>query len=176
LPKVELALQVMDHALEAGGPYLLGAEPSLADFFFVPCTYSLSLTNEGKALYPKFSAFRRWRETMEALPSVQRFRASQPPRGLSSTRENGPTGTDRNTEPINVSRKRALWGRACGGTLSRGISGMLRDTQLALRFAPFTVRPCFCNWRISCAASAKSQSRKVAILGSAAVALGQMTQ
>jgi glutathione S-transferase len=81
LPKVELALQVMDHALGAGGPYLLGAEPSLADFFFVPCTYSLSLTDEGKALYPKFPAFRRWRETMEALPSVQRFRASQPPRG-----------------------------------------------------------------------------------------------
>jgi glutathione S-transferase len=47
----------------------------------VPCTYSFSLTDEGKAMYPKFPAFCRWRERMEALPSVQQFRASQPPRG-----------------------------------------------------------------------------------------------
>jgi len=64
-----------------GKEYVLGADLSLADFCLVPCTYSFSLTDEGKAMYPKFPAFCRWRERMEALPSVQQFRASQPPRG-----------------------------------------------------------------------------------------------
>ena len=31
-------------------------------------------------MYPKYPGFCRWRETMEALPTVQRFRASLPPR------------------------------------------------------------------------------------------------
>ena len=35
----------------------------------------------GKAMYPKYPGFCRWRETMEALPIVPRFRASLPPRG-----------------------------------------------------------------------------------------------
>jgi glutathione S-transferase len=81
LPKVERALEVLERQLGHGEAFVLGAELSLADFFLVPCTYSFSLTEEGKAMYPKFPAFRRWRERMEALPSVQRFRAALPPRG-----------------------------------------------------------------------------------------------
>jgi glutathione S-transferase len=81
LPKVDLAIHVMERALGHGDRFLLGTDVTLADFFLVPCTYSFSLTEEGKAIYAKYPAFRRWRETMEALPSVMRFRASLPPRG-----------------------------------------------------------------------------------------------
>jgi len=80
LPKVEVGLQVLERQLAHGKPYLLGADLSLADFYLVPCTFSFSLTEEGKAMYPKYPGFCRWRETMEALPTVQRFRASLPPR------------------------------------------------------------------------------------------------
>jgi glutathione S-transferase len=81
LPKVDQALAVFERELGHGEPYLLGAAPTLADFFLVPCNYSFSLTDEGKALYRKYPAVRGWRERMEALPSVQRFRAALPPRG-----------------------------------------------------------------------------------------------
>jgi glutathione S-transferase len=80
LPKVEVGLQVMERQLGHGKKYLLGNDLTLADFFLVPCTFSFNLTEEGKGMYPKYPAFCRWRETMEALPSVQRFRASLPPR------------------------------------------------------------------------------------------------
>jgi glutathione S-transferase len=79
LPKVELALRVIDEEL-AHGPYLLGADLTLADFYLLPSTYAFSLTEEGKAMYPKFPAFCRWRERMERLPAVEKFRAAQPPR------------------------------------------------------------------------------------------------
>ena len=81
LPKVEVGLQVLERQLAHGKKYLLGADLTLADFYLVPCTFSFSLTEEGKAMYPKYPAFCRWRETMEALPSVQSFRACLPPRG-----------------------------------------------------------------------------------------------
>src|SRR6185436_13879623 len=80
LPKVEVGLQVLERQLAHGKKYLLGADLTLADFYLVPCTFSFSLTEEGKAMYPKYPGFCRWRETMEALPTVQRFRASLPPR------------------------------------------------------------------------------------------------
>lgn len=81
LPKVELGLQVMERELGHRKEYLLGSELTLADYFLVPCTYSFGLTEEGKAMYSKYPTFCRWRERMETLPTVQRFRASLPPRG-----------------------------------------------------------------------------------------------
>lgn len=81
LPKIEIGLQVMERELAHGKEYLLGSELSLADFYLLPSTYAFGLTEEGKAMYPKFPAFCRWRERMEALSTVQRFRAAQPPRG-----------------------------------------------------------------------------------------------
>jgi glutathione S-transferase len=81
LQKVDAGLQVLERELAHGKSYLLGAELTLADFYLLPCTFSFSLTEEGKTMYPRYPAFCRWRETMEALPSVQRFRASLPPRG-----------------------------------------------------------------------------------------------
>src|SRR4029077_4948298 len=66
LPKVELALGVMERELSHGRDYLLGSELTLADFFILPSTFAFSLTEEGKAMYPKYPAFCRWRERMLA--------------------------------------------------------------------------------------------------------------
>lgn len=80
LPKIELALRVIDQELAHGTDYLLGSDLTLADFYLLPSTYAFSLTEEGKAMYPKLPAFCRWRERMEGLPAVKTFRAAQPPR------------------------------------------------------------------------------------------------
>jgi glutathione S-transferase len=80
LPKVELGLQVAERQLAHGKSYLLGPDVTLADFYLLPSTFAFSLTEEGKAMYPKFPAFSRWRETMEALPSVRKLRAAAAPR------------------------------------------------------------------------------------------------
>jgi glutathione S-transferase len=80
LPKVELGLGVVERELSHGKPFLLGEELSLADFFLLPSTFAFSLTDEGRALYPKFPAFCRWRERMEELPATKKQRAALPPR------------------------------------------------------------------------------------------------
>jgi glutathione S-transferase len=80
LPKVALGLKVAEHELGHGKDYLLGAELTLADFYLLPSTFAFSLTEEGRAMYPKYPAFCRWRERMEALPSVRKLRAVLPPR------------------------------------------------------------------------------------------------
>jgi glutathione S-transferase len=80
LPKVERGLEVMEKALGHGADYLLGDDLTLADFFILPSTFAFGLTEEGKAMYPKYSAVSQWRARMEALPTVKRFRASLPPR------------------------------------------------------------------------------------------------
>lgn len=80
LPKVELALGVVERELAHGKPYLLGDELSLADFFLLPSTFAFSFTEESKTMYPKFPAFCRWRERMEQLPTTRKQRAALPPR------------------------------------------------------------------------------------------------
>ena len=74
--KSRRACRSLERQLAHGKDYLFGADLTLADFYLLPCTFAFSLTDEGKAMYPKYPAFCRWRETMEALPTVQRFRAS----------------------------------------------------------------------------------------------------
>ncbi|TMK49524.1 MAG: glutathione S-transferase family protein [Alphaproteobacteria bacterium] len=54
LPKVELALGVMERELSRGQDYLLGPELTLADFFILPSAFAFSLTEESKAMYPKY--------------------------------------------------------------------------------------------------------------------------
>jgi len=78
LPKVELGLQVAERQLGHGQDYLLGDELTMTDFYLLPSTFSFGLTEEGKAMYPKYPAFCRWRERMEALPSVRKLRAVLP--------------------------------------------------------------------------------------------------
>jgi glutathione S-transferase len=78
LPKIEVALQVMERQLSHGQGFLLGAEVSLADYYLLPSTYSFGRTPEGKAMYADAPVVQVWRERMEALPTVRRFRATHP--------------------------------------------------------------------------------------------------
>jgi glutathione S-transferase len=80
LPKVEVALGVMERGLSHGQDYLLGSELTLADFFMLPSTFAFGLVEEGRATYPKFPAFCLWRERMENLPATKKLRAILPPR------------------------------------------------------------------------------------------------
>ena len=80
LPKIEVALQVVERQLAQRRDYLLGPELSLADSYLLPCTYSFSFAPEAKAMYPRFSAFNAWRERMQALPAIKKLHASLPPR------------------------------------------------------------------------------------------------
>jgi glutathione S-transferase len=80
LPKVELALGMMERELSGGRDYLLGQELTLADFLMLPSTFAFSLTEEAKTMYPRFPAFCRWRERMENLPTTRKLRAILPPR------------------------------------------------------------------------------------------------
>src|SRR4029077_1344950 len=80
LPKIETGLQVLERELGHGKTYLLGSELTLADYYLLPCTYSFSFAPEAKAMYPKYPAFSRWRESMEGLPTVKKLRAAPPPR------------------------------------------------------------------------------------------------
>jgi glutathione S-transferase len=80
LPKVQRALDVLEKALGHGADYIVGSDLTLADFFMLPSTYAFGLTEEGKAMYPKYPLFCGWRTRMEALPSVKHFRASLPRR------------------------------------------------------------------------------------------------
>src|ERR1700760_3628092 len=54
LPKVETALAVVERELAHGQDYLLGSELTIAYFFLLPSTFAFSLTEEGKAMYPKY--------------------------------------------------------------------------------------------------------------------------
>ena len=81
LPKIEVGLQVVERQLADGRPYLIGADPTIADYYLLPSTFSFARTGEGKAMYAGYPVFSAWRERMEALPTVQTFRAAQPPRG-----------------------------------------------------------------------------------------------
>ena len=71
---------MLEKALGHAGDYIVGSELTLADFFMLPSTYAFGLTEEGKAMYPRYPAVSQWRARMEALPAVTRFRASLPPR------------------------------------------------------------------------------------------------
>lgn len=80
LPKIERALDVMEQELNTGQPFLIGDAVTLADLFMVPCMTSLARTEEGREMLKRHPLVSGWRERMEQLDSVQRFRASQPPR------------------------------------------------------------------------------------------------
>ena len=80
LPKIEVALQVMERQLAHGQGFLLGGQVGLADYYLLPSTYAFGFAPEAKAMYADFPAVEGWRDRMEAVPTVQRFRAAQPPR------------------------------------------------------------------------------------------------
>jgi glutathione S-transferase len=80
MPKVEICLQVLQPELSNSGEFLLGRQLSLADFFLLPIIHAFGFAPEAQALYPNLPAICAWRERMEALPTLKRFRAAQPPR------------------------------------------------------------------------------------------------
>jgi glutathione S-transferase len=79
LPKIEVGLQVVERQLADGRPYLIGADPTIADYYLLPSTFSFSRTDEGKAMYARYPVFSAWRERMEGLPAVRGFRAAEAP-------------------------------------------------------------------------------------------------
>ena len=79
-PRSKSACRCLSASSAHGKEYLLGADLTLADFYLLPSTFALSLTEEGKTMYPKYPRFSRWRERMEALPTVRKLRAILPPR------------------------------------------------------------------------------------------------
>ena len=81
MPMVETCLQALERELSRSGEFLLGSQLSLADFFMLPIIHGFGFSPEAQALYPKLPAICAWRERMEALPTMKRFRAAQPPRG-----------------------------------------------------------------------------------------------
>jgi glutathione S-transferase len=80
LPKIEICLQVLERELSHGQEFLLGSQLTIADFYMLPMIHAFGFAPEAQAMYPDFPSIRGWRERMEALPTVQRFRAAQPPR------------------------------------------------------------------------------------------------
>lgn len=60
---------------------MLGSQLTLADFYMLPMIHAFGFAPEAQAIYPKYAEICAWRERMEALPALKRFRATQPPRG-----------------------------------------------------------------------------------------------
>jgi len=81
MPKVEICLQVLERQLSRSGAFLLGPDLSLADYFMLPIIHAFGFSPEAQQRYPGLPAIRAWRERMEDLPTMKRFRAAQPPRG-----------------------------------------------------------------------------------------------
>ena len=70
-----------ERQLADGRPYLVGADQTIADYYLLPSTFSFARTDEGNAMYSGYPVFSAWRERMEALPTVRRFRAAGSPYG-----------------------------------------------------------------------------------------------
>ena len=81
MPKVKTCLEVLERELSQSGAFLLGHELSLADYFMLPIIHGFGFSPEAQQMYPQLPSICAWRERMEALPTMKRFRAAQPPRG-----------------------------------------------------------------------------------------------
>ena len=81
MPKVKVCLEVLERQLSRSDAFLLGPNLSLADFFMLPIIHAFGFSPEAQETYPRLPEISAWRERMEALPTMKRFRAAQPPRG-----------------------------------------------------------------------------------------------
>jgi glutathione S-transferase len=68
LPAITHQLSVLEQGI-GDGPYLAGAEPSLADLFLVPLVFYVSLTPEGQRLLPAAPRIVAWHERMATRAS-----------------------------------------------------------------------------------------------------------
>jgi glutathione S-transferase len=76
LPRIVVALDVMERELAQGHDYLVGDHVTLADFFLLPTMTTLSLTPEGQDMLKPKARIGAWRARMEALPSAITVRAA----------------------------------------------------------------------------------------------------
>lgn len=79
LPRITVALDVMERELEYGHHYLIGDQLTLADFFVLPTMTSLSMTPEGQQMLKSRPKIGAWRGRMEAQPAVIKVRAMVAP-------------------------------------------------------------------------------------------------
>lgn len=71
VPKVQTALKAIE-AIASCSPYLLGAEPTLADFYLLPVVLYLSNTPEWEAVMSETSHLKTWWEKASQLPSFKK--------------------------------------------------------------------------------------------------------
>ena len=79
LPRIAVALEVMERELAHGKDYLVGDQLTLADFFVLPTLTSLSMTPEGQEMLKARPRITAWRARMEAQPAVTKVRATVAP-------------------------------------------------------------------------------------------------
>jgi glutathione S-transferase len=79
LPRIAVALEVMERELAHGKDYLIGDQLTLADFFVLPTLTSLSMTPEGQEMLKARPRITAWRARMEAQPAVIKVRATVAP-------------------------------------------------------------------------------------------------
>jgi glutathione S-transferase len=79
LPRIRVALDVMERELEHRRAYLVGDQLTLADFFMLPTLTTLSLIPEGQELLRSKPRIGAWRLRMDALPCVAEVRAAVVP-------------------------------------------------------------------------------------------------
>jgi glutathione S-transferase len=80
LPNAANALSVMERELGGREAFLVGEQLTLADFAMLPMVVSLGQYKDGLDLLAACPGILKWKDRMEELPSVQRFRSSLPPR------------------------------------------------------------------------------------------------
>ena len=79
MPRITVALDVMERELRTDPVYLLGDQLTLADFFVLPTMTSLSMTPEGQEMLKSRPRIGAWRARMEAQPAVTKVRATVAP-------------------------------------------------------------------------------------------------
>lgn len=79
LPRIAVALEVMERELGHGQDFLVGDQLTLADFFMLPTMTSLSMTPEGQEMLKARPRIAAWRARMEAQPAVTKVRATVAP-------------------------------------------------------------------------------------------------
>jgi glutathione S-transferase len=79
LPRIGQCMRVLEDSLSETGPFLLGEQISLADFFLYPSLFALALTDEGGEFLDACPNVTAWLERINRLPSVEAFRAGLPP-------------------------------------------------------------------------------------------------
>ena len=78
LPRIAVALDVMEREFAHEDDYLVGDQLTLADLFLLPMT-TLSLTPEGQEMLKAKPRINAWCARMDALPSVVKVRATVAP-------------------------------------------------------------------------------------------------